>query len=159
MPDDYRVLSPGGREVVRKIGGWCVEQQIQIEQIISSPLVRAVQTAEILSGLVRPAKDIEIALPLMAGGSAGLLLRWLPLYQHLKSLALVGHEPTVGVAVSALLNLEKKISFSPGAVCCLTFHGADQTPQASFGWMIQPVVDAKTKEISLKTISTVEALL
>jgi phosphohistidine phosphatase len=159
MPDDYRVLSPGGREVVRIIGGWCVEQHIQIEQIISSPLVRAVQTAEILSGLIRPAKDIEIALPLMAGGSAGQLLRFLPLYQHVKSLALVGHEPTVGMTISALFNLEKKVSFSAGAICCLFFHGADQTPQASFGWMIQPAVDTKTKEISLKTISSVEALL
>ncbi len=159
MPDDYRVLSPGGREVVRTIGEWWVEQRIQIEQIISSPLVRAVQTAEILSGLIRPMKDIEIALPLMAGGSAGQLLRWLPLHQHMKSLALVGHEPTVGMTVSALLNLEKKVSFSPGAICCLSFHGADQTPQASFGWMIQPAVDAKTKAISLKTILSIEVLV
>jgi phosphohistidine phosphatase len=144
---------------VRKIGGWCVEQQIQIEQIISSPLIRAVQTAEILSGLIHPAKGIRIALPLTAGGSAGQLLRFLPLHQHMKSLALVGHEPTVGMTISALFNLGKKVTFSPGAICCLSFHGADQTPQASFGWMIQPVVDAKTKEISLKTISSVEALM
>jgi phosphohistidine phosphatase len=158
MPDDYRVLSPGGREIVGRIGRWCVEQHIRIEQIISSPLVRAVQTAEILSGLICPEKDVEVALPLTAGSSTGDLLRFLPLHQHLKSLALIGHEPTMGMMVSALLNLEKKVSFSPGAICCLALHGADQTPRASFGWMVQPAIDAKTKVISLNMISSVDAL-
>ena len=159
IPDDYRVLSTCGREVVKKVGRWCVDQQIQVEQIVSSPLIRAVQTAEILSGIIHPAKDVEIALPLMAGGAVGQVMRFLPLHQHLKSLLLIGHEPAIGMTVSALLDLEKKVSFSPGAMCCCTYHGTDRMPQASFEWMLQPLSDAKTKTVTLKTISSIEMLL
>ncbi len=158
VPDDYRVLSPDGREVVKRVAEWCVDQQICIEQIVSSPLLRAVQTAEILSAMIHPSKKVEITLALGVGGSTGQILRFLPQYQHLNSLALVGHEPTIGITASTMLDINKKVSFSPGSICCLAFHGVDQAPQASFRWMINPSRDAKAQTISIRTISSVELL-
>ncbi len=158
VPDDYRVLSSDGREVVKKVGRWCADQQILIERIFSSPLLRAVQTAEILSAIINSPNKVEIILALGAGGSPEQILRFLPQYQHLDSLALVGHEPTIGITASTLIGMNKKISFSPGSICCLVFHGIDQTPQASFRWMIQAVYDAKTQTVTLKKISSVESL-
>jgi phosphohistidine phosphatase len=157
IPDDYRVLSPKGREVVREVGRWCVDQKIQVDQIVSSPLLRAVQTAEILSAVLHISKGVEISLALAAGGAVGGIMRILPLYEHLKSLALVGHEPNIGITTSTLLDIEKKISFSPGSICSLIFHGIDRKPQATLQWIIHPVYDAKTHVISLKTFSSVES--
>lgn len=158
IPDDYRVLSLNGREVLKKVGRWCVDQSIEIEQIISSPLLRAVQTAEILSAIINPSRGVDISLTLASGGAVGQILRFLPTQQYLNSLALVGHEPAIGMTASALLDIDKKVPFSPGSIFCCDFHGNDRTPMASFQWMLRPAYDSKMQTCSLKTISSADGL-
>lgn len=156
-PDDLRVLTPMGRSVMEKTAKWCVDEHLLIEQIVTSPLVRAVQTAEILAAALHPRENVVIAPSLGTAGSAGQLQRLVTQHQHLNSLMLVGHEPTVGIAASVMLDIEKKVVFPPGAVCALSFHGAEKSPQASFRWMASAARDA-AGGFAVTSISAIELL-
>lgn len=92
IPDESRALTPAGihrtreiAQVFKKLGfGW--------DSLLTSPLKRAVQTAEILQK-AKLTPRVEIFEPLSPGGSPQHLLESLDLWQGQGSLALVGHQP------------------------------------------------------------------
>ena len=48
MRDDDRPLSKDGRKQALDVGGALAKQKVRLQRIVTSPLVRAVQTAELL---------------------------------------------------------------------------------------------------------------
>src|SRR3954452_8755214 len=93
-PDASRALTAKGRDRFRKTARKVAAKVRSIDLIFTSPLVRAVQTAEILAGEMaheavrvlaalagHPAQEVLEAVERMRGGDA--------------SVALVGHEPQV----------------------------------------------------------------
>ena len=93
--DGDRPLVPQGVERTRRVAERLMARRIQCGLALSRPLVRAQQTAEILSqvGVVEQTQVFE---PLSPGGDLGLWLRWLEQWQAPSAepaLALVGHEP------------------------------------------------------------------
>jgi phosphohistidine phosphatase len=113
--DAERDLSQSGRERVRSVAQTLVAQNEQPLLIISSPLVRALQTAEIVASvlayrgspsnqgatLVNASVMVSTRRELAPGGNALSLLAELRLARKRRVL-LVGHEPDVSVLVSAL---------------------------------------------------------
>jgi phosphohistidine phosphatase len=78
---------------------------LKFELILSSPLVRAYQTAEILRQ-VGLTKTIETFVPLKPDGAIAEWLEWLQQYQleHPDAkIALVGHQPDLGNWTEMLL--------------------------------------------------------
>lgn len=101
--DEYRALTEAGRRQVRAVGALFAAQPEPVDVVITSPLVRAVQTAETLAGALGLDGPItarpEIAFPArieqvlavadeVPGPTRGVML--------------VGHEPTMGVLARAL---------------------------------------------------------
>ncbi len=89
--DDERPLTKEGRKKARTCAQRLNALGIAFELILTSPLVRARQTAEILKeeGL-SPA--LEVFAPLAPGGSLASWLEWLSNWSQ-QPLALVGHNP------------------------------------------------------------------
>jgi phosphohistidine phosphatase len=103
--DADRALTAAGRERVRNVAKALLESAEEPVEVIMSPLVRAVQTAEIVAvmttvverhGAVRvrqelaPGGDgVDLAMSLASGGRRRVLI--------------VGHEPDLSALVSALL--------------------------------------------------------
>ena len=91
--DRDRWLSPRGREAARILGRLLREQNVAPDQIVCSPLPRAVQTAELIASSLDYIGDIlswrslePSAMPRIAAGAvanAGL------------SVLVVGHEPSI----------------------------------------------------------------
>ncbi|MGF1591186.1 MAG: phosphohistidine phosphatase SixA [Pleurocapsa sp.] len=93
--DEQRPLVDQGREKTTKIAERLLAAKLKFDLILSSPLVRAKQTAEILqkAGL---AKNIQIFAPLKPDGKIEQWLEWLQKWQVANpngKLALVGHQP------------------------------------------------------------------
>lgn len=95
--DEERPLTKEGDRKTRKVAERLLELELQFEVILTSPLVRARQTAEILqiSGL---SSQIEEFPALAPGGDIALWLNW---YNHWcsisgKTVALIGHQPDLG---------------------------------------------------------------
>ncbi len=93
--DEDRPLIPSGIERTKRVAQRLNAIGIHCSLALSSPLVRAHQTAEILyqAGVAGQVKTFE---PLSPGGDLQLWLHWLERWQiqpDKPSLALVGHEP------------------------------------------------------------------
>lgn len=99
LPDEHRTLSPTGRQQVRDLAALLAETGLQPGAIVTSPLVRAVQTAELLARWLDWRGSIEASphlVPAMVAPNAAI--EWLsfmaaPLDGG--TLIAVGHEPSI----------------------------------------------------------------
>ena len=99
--DGDRALTTSGRERVRSVAKRLVEVGEAPRVIISSPLVRALQTAEIVAAELGIDK-VETGHELAPGGDAAVLARAL-LASDRKRPMVVGHEPDLSALVATLL--------------------------------------------------------
>ncbi len=101
--DTQRSLTDEGKRKTRQVAKRLHELGIQFDLILTSPLVRARQTAEILKD-VGLGKQLEEAAYLAPGGNLQTWLDWLEGWKDAdKSLALVGHEPALSTWAELLL--------------------------------------------------------
>jgi phosphohistidine phosphatase len=132
--DRDRWLSPHGREAARILGRLLREQQVIPDVILSSPLPRAVQTAELLAtsldylGTVTSLRCLEpAAQPRVATAailSAGV------------SVVVVSHEPAISAIGAFMLGLPAFPQFRT-AQCCTIDHGKPTfTARADLGQIL-----------------------
>ncbi|MBW4519411.1 MAG: phosphohistidine phosphatase SixA [Scytolyngbya sp. HA4215-MV1] len=102
--DDERPLTEEGRQKTRQVAKQLRQLGLQFNLMLTSPLVRARQTADILQKEHLAARLEESAL--LAGGvDIRLWLEWLTQWQRTDPacLALVGHEPDLSAWAEILL--------------------------------------------------------
>ncbi len=106
--DDARVLTTEGRAAAERVGKFCRTVGIRPELVLTSPLVRAQETAR----LVAAACGGEVlTAPFAASGmSPSVALHYLQEYRRFQSLMLVGHEPDLSQLVAALIGLRSSHS-------------------------------------------------
>ncbi|MFM6189501.1 MAG: phosphohistidine phosphatase SixA [Planktothrix sp.] len=102
--DDERPLTKEGDRKTRKVADRLKELELEFDVILTSPLIRARQTAEILkaAGLSQQLEECAALAP------SGNIHDWVNWYNHWKTkpskaLALVGHQPDLGHWAELLL--------------------------------------------------------
>ncbi len=100
-PDGERELTDRGHERARRAAEWLAAQGMQVEAIISSPLIRAVQTAQPVAEALGMAivTDKRLAGMRLTAESVREMARE---YQVGESVLLVGHEPDLGDLIQEL---------------------------------------------------------
>jgi len=135
LGDAGRWLTPKGREVSRRVARWVAEDAGRRPAVIwTSPLVRAVQTAEILAEAAG-VLDVEVVRDLSPGGDLGRLERVLRRDQAGGALALVGHEPSLSELAGALLEESNWPGFKKSGVCGLDVEARGA---AKFAFLLVP---------------------
>src|SRR4051812_11310493 len=94
-PDELRPLTPAGREHARAVGARLRQEGFAADAVLSSPLLRARETAEAL-GLGAPEVDDRLA-----PGASPLDVRDVATGRG-ETVVVVGHQPDCGKAVAAL---------------------------------------------------------
>ncbi|MBL0212418.1 MAG: histidine phosphatase family protein [Myxococcales bacterium] len=102
LRDPHRQLTPHGRTQARDLGDRLRWHDCLPNLVWSSPLVRAVQTAELVIGGLQHDVPVDIATTLAPDGSARELLAALKALPRATVVMLVGHEPSLS-AIGALL--------------------------------------------------------
>lgn len=97
--DRARPLTPEGKQKFRKVAAGLARWLPPVERMITSPLVRARQTAELLTEVAGWPKAIDS--PELAPQSSPAAVLAMLRAERTRCIALVGHEP----ALSALLSL------------------------------------------------------
>lgn len=98
-PDDERPLTKKGRKQVESIAGALKELKVRPHEILTSPLPRAAETAQIVSDKL----GLELqTTPLLAPGFGLHSLRQLLTDHPEHDLMLVGHEPDFSLAIEQL---------------------------------------------------------
>jgi phosphohistidine phosphatase len=140
--DAERPLTEEGRQKTRQVAKRLREFDLHFDLILTSPLVRAQQTAEILKDVGLTAQ-LEQADYLAPGGAIALWVDWLASWQPSKnaSLAIVGHEPDLSSWAEHLLWGEVKgvLELKKAGVIGLRLlnHKAPMSGSALF-WLTPP---------------------
>ncbi|WP_337176641.1 phosphohistidine phosphatase SixA [Paludisphaera sp.] len=141
IPDDERPLTPKGEKRTRAIGDALAELELPLKRIVTSPLPRARQTAEILADRLGMSKKLEVEPILRAGTDAREIADWLS-RQPAPPLMIVGHNPALDELLSLLLLGSPNalpFEFKKGAVAAVrrpSIAGA----RHSLLWAVQPGV-------------------
>ena len=137
--DEVRALTEDGQQRLRKEMKKLSRTLPKVDLIATSPLVRATQTALIMSKACDDAKVVK--LPALAPkGTEEAVFVWLKKQPAEATIALVGHEPNMG-ALAAYLMLgvnEAFFGFKKGGVCCIEFDPASGAGGGELQWLMQP---------------------
>jgi phosphohistidine phosphatase len=134
--DGDRALSPEGRKEAMQVAAVLKKLAVNFSSMLSSPLVRAVETADLIAVGTDYGRSLEIRSELSPEGAVKeILATSVAPYIHLPSVALVGHEPSMGHLLSHLLR-QSDLSLEKAAIACLDLESADAT--AILRWTISP---------------------
>ena len=122
-PDDgKRPLSARGvarfREVVRGLRA----VDVRVDVVLTSPLLRATQTADLLAAGLEPSPPVEIVEPLAPGVTPKALAGVLSRAKRAR-IAVVGHEPDLGALAAHLVGASRPLAFRKGGVCRVDLDG------------------------------------
>lgn len=117
-PDDAkRPLTEEGMARMRKSARGLVSLGVAFDAILSSPYVRAQQTAEIVASAFDDHPPVIVVDSLVPGASLQSVVGDLERQARRSRVAVVGHEPGLGELAARLAGARHPIEFKKGAVC------------------------------------------
>ena len=136
QPDDERPLTKQGKQEMRRIGQFLADSKVAPSIILSSPLPRAWQTAEIAGSALRI--QVREQVTLRPGFSPA---KFRALLKHAKGadLMLVGHEPDFTGLIRALTGGIVKLG--KGGVARIDLDDAGEAGRLI--WLIPPKIGRK----------------
>ena len=118
-PDASRCLTTTGRRSFRKIARRARKAGAAPDVIFTSPLLRAVQTAEILAERLKHEGAVVVTKDLSPGFDLRALRALLAGAGYPAEAAFVGHEPDLGGIAAALMSVPGGFPLRKGAVVAL----------------------------------------
>jgi phosphohistidine phosphatase len=139
LQDEWRYLTEKGRSVAEKTSSSIAKIGPKPRLIITSPLTRAVQTAEIAAEKACRKNVVVASGLLLPGADISELVAHLKGCRDAKRVMLVGHEPQLGSLVARLLGREgEAISLKKGACVALELDPDTDDKPAGFLWYLVP---------------------
>ena len=140
-PDDAkRPLTEDGMARMRKAARGLARLGVTIDIVLTSPLVRARQTAEIVAAGLDPRPSLVHADALAPEGGFAAVLAELVKHARKTRIALVGHEPNIGELAARLLGSRHAIEFKKGAVCRIDVEALPPSGPGDLRWLLTPKV-------------------
>jgi phosphohistidine phosphatase len=133
--DDARELTEKGRAALRAAAPLWRRLNLRPDVVISSPLPRALQTAELFCEAVggEPVSDDR----LRPGASWGHFGRSLADHPDARRVLFVGHEPDLSSTVAELTGAAS-VRLRKGGLGCLEFYGVPEPASGEIAWLLDP---------------------
>ena len=136
-PDDAkRPLTDEGISRMRKAARGLSRLGVSVDIVLTSPLVRARQTAEIVAGELDPRPSLVNVESLTPGGSYAAVVADLEKHSRKTRIALVGHEPMIGELAAKMIGSRHPIEFKKGAVCRIDVEQLPPTGPGDLRWLM-----------------------
>ena len=140
-PDDTkRPLTERGISRFKQCVSGLRALDVAIDEIFTSPLVRARQTAEILAAGVDGKPPVKLLEALAPGNTAAAAMTQLARAAKRRRIALVGHEPDLGELAAHLLGAGRALAFKKGGICRIEVEGLTSRRPGSLVWFVTPKV-------------------
>jgi phosphohistidine phosphatase len=136
MSDATRYLSARGRVSFREMACRFRDAGGLPTRMFTSPLIRAVQTAEILSETLRYDGDVVVDPRLSPGFDLAKLNSVLDDCPSEREIAFVGHEPDLGDILTRLLSLSQGYAMRKGAIAALDLPIAGNPLRPKLAWLL-----------------------
>ncbi len=139
--DFDRSLTPKGKRVIKNVARAMRLMEVAIGLVLSSPLVRAKQTASIVARTLKLQDRVMLADELVVGASQKKLINRLRrIDPPPEAVLLVGHEPYLSRLVSVLVTgrADAAISIKKGSLCKLSVDRLRFGRCARLDWLLTP---------------------
>lgn len=146
IPEEHRYLTPRGRKRFREVAALLRRGGCRPDAIIASPLLRAIQTADILAEAIDFTGPLVASLLLAPGFTTDCLHQAIGEFPGAHEIALVGHEPDLGQIVGELLGLTHSCSLKKGSVVTLSLEAKGSPARGTLKWLVTgggTLVDAR----------------
>lgn len=138
-PDDSkRPLTSGGISRLRKEARALDEMEIGFDHIITSPLVRTRQTADVFVEMLKSKPSLSQSDALAPAGTPTAVMQELTKYLRKGRIALVGHEPNMGELAARLIGARTPLEFKKGAICRIDFDVPPPKGHGQLRWFVTP---------------------
>lgn len=136
--DDDRPLTEEGHRKTKQIAKRLYDLDLRFDLLLTSPLVRAKQTAKILQA-VGLSKQLEESDFLAPGGDFDGWLTWLAQWQG-ERLAIVGHEPDLSEWAEKLVwgETRHQLVLKKAGAIGLTLPDGNPTGRSQLFWLTPP---------------------
>lgn len=135
--DRDRPLTSEGRDETELVAKGLKRSGVKIEQLVSSPLLRARQTAEIFAEVYK-LPNAEICDALAPGIDTQAIFSFLKAFKKVDAIALFGHEPDMGDLVQVLLGAEFAVPFKKAGACRIDVFDLPPTNGGVLKWFLPP---------------------
>ncbi len=140
--EEERPLTEEGIEKMNKAARGLKGLDIQPDIILTSPLVRARQTAEIVRKALGGKVLLETCDALSPAGNRGDVYQALQQRSNLASVVIVGHQPSLGEIAGEIAwgSKEHYVELKKGGACCLEIENLQPTPRGVLLWLATPAL-------------------
>jgi phosphohistidine phosphatase len=143
VKDSERALTPKGIQRTKQLAEALAQMEISFDAVLSSPLVRARETAEIVARGLKFGGKLELTEALTPFGSMESLVHQLTMLRPVpKNILLVGHEPYLSGFISLLCTGGPGLGpeMKKGALCRLEVATVSCGKCATLEWLLPPRV-------------------
>lgn len=138
--DARRPLTPEGRARMKEIARGLGPAGFAPDWIITSPLVRAVETAEIVVKVLGLDAPPDVCDGLAPGGAPEALLAFLAKQPERRKVLAVGHEPDLAEITGRMIGAgnHANLAFKKGGCCLITFDEFPLKSPGRLSWWLTP---------------------
>jgi phosphohistidine phosphatase len=111
---------------------------VAIDEIFTSPLIRAKQTADLLAAGVTGKPPVKLLDALAPGHTAAQGMSQLARAARRRRIALVGHEPDLGELAAHLIGAQRALPFKKGGVCRIDVESLTSRRAGALIWFATP---------------------
>jgi phosphohistidine phosphatase len=111
-----------------------------IEEIFTSPLVRARQTADLLAAGVEGRPSVKVLEALAPGQAPATVMAQLAKLAKRRRVALVGHEPDLGELAAYLVGARRPLPFKKGGICRIDVASLSTKAAGTLVWFVTPKI-------------------
>ncbi len=137
--DDLRPVSDEGREKQTTCARAMKKLGVKFEYLVTSPLLRARETAAILAEVYGYQDEPQVSEALGHGCAAGTVVELLAKFPPHGRVALVGHEPAFSRVAAALIGgPDADITLKKSGVVGIAFDGPADVGAGSLAFLLKP---------------------
>lgn len=145
-PDDgKRPLTERGIARFKEVVKGLHRLDIAVDEIFSSPLLRAKQTADLLSAALEGKPSVKVLDALAPGHTAAVVMASLAKAAKRRRIALVGHEPELGELAAHLIGAGRALPFKKGGICRIDVGNLTGKRAGGLVWFVPPAMLRRLK--------------
>ncbi len=113
---------------------------LSLDEVLTSPLVRAKQTADLLAAGLDRAPVVKVLDVLAPGHAPDTTMAHIAKSARGRRVALVGHEPDLGELAAHLIRAGRALPFRKGGACRIDVEGLSSKRAGTLVWFMPPRV-------------------
>jgi len=139
--DADRWLTEEGRRILRRVLARAKHAKVTPSLVLTSPLVRAAETARLAAGALEVPGTVAEAGALVPMSAPPAIWRLLRDQAAEDAIPLVGHEPLLNDLASFLLGSSRIIlAMEKDALLCLEMESPGPPPRGTLQWLLTPCI-------------------